>query len=231
MKNLVKAVLNVMADCEGIDKSLTVGSGRSSYKGVSDSDVKLKIGRSMRKHGLIILPTEIEEETQLSEWEEVDTWSKETPKPMKRKQSIFTKVKTKYRLIHESGEEVELTGSGHGVDPQDKSIGKATTYAMKYTLLYTFMVSTGYIDDADNTHSNEIETKQPPKPKPQSKPKEDKKKEDVFVGIAKKEGGMSPKLASVISKASNEYKWSNEKILGLLKDAGFEDVSEDDIKS
>ena len=37
----------------------------------------------------------------------------------------------------------------------DKSAGKATTYALKYALLYLFMVPTGKIDDADKT--------QPPK--------------------------------------------------------------------
>ena len=47
-------------------------------------------------------------------------------------------------------------GYGHGIDSQDKAPGKATTYALKYALLYTFMVATGKIDDADSTHSDDI---------------------------------------------------------------------------
>lgn len=156
MKQLVKAVLNVMEECEGIDKSLQVGEGRMSYKGVSDKDVKLKVGQSMRKHGLIILPTEITPITQLNRWEEEQEWNGK--KTIKQKQSVFTEVITKYRLIHESGEEATVAGYGHGVDSQDKSAGKATTYALKYNLLYTFLVATGHIDDTDNTHSEEIKT-------------------------------------------------------------------------
>ena len=44
-------------------------------------------------------------------------------------------VKTKYLLLHESGESLELAGYGHGIDSQDKGAGKATTYAMKNALL------------------------------------------------------------------------------------------------
>ena len=58
-----------------------------------------------------------------------------------------------------------LSGYGQGVDSQDKGAGKATTYALKYALLYAFLVPTGKIDDSDNIHSNDIETpvKQPQK--------------------------------------------------------------------
>src|SRR5690606_4653123 len=47
----------------------------------------------------------------------------------------------------------------------------ATTYSLKYTLLYTFLTPTGKIDDADTTHSEEIQTpktttKVEPKPQP-----------------------------------------------------------------
>lgn len=156
MKNLSKAILNVMSEVKGVEKSLTVGTGYNSYKGVSDKEVKETIGRSMQKNGLCVLPIGIEDTVQVNTWEESH---KGDPK---RKQSVFTSVKTKYLLLHESGESVELSGYGHGVDSQDKAAGKATTYALKYLLLYTFLVPTGKIDDADNTHSNDIET---PKPK------------------------------------------------------------------
>ncbi len=159
MKNLVKAVLNVMKDVKSIDKSMNVGNGFNSYKGVADKDVKQIIGKSMEKNGLVILPIEVEPTTQVSRWTE--TYNGQP----KQKQSIFTEVKTKYLLLHESGESQILSGYGHGVDSQDKGAGKATTYALKYALLYAFMVPTGKIDDADTTHSDNVATPPPAKPK------------------------------------------------------------------
>lgn len=149
--NLVQATIKVMAEVKGIEKNLSVGTGNSSYQGVADKDVKKIVGDAMERNGLAIFPINIEELTDLREWDEIDQYSKSIPKDTKRKQSVFTKVKTTYLLTHTSGEFIEICGFGHGVDSQDKSAGKATTYALKYTLLYTFLIPTGKIDDADNT--------------------------------------------------------------------------------
>ena len=157
MTNLAKAIISVMKEVKGIEKNLQVGTGNSSYKGVADQEVKKIIGDAMAKHGLCILPIETNAQTRIDRWEEVDQYSKETPKPMKTKQSVFTEVETKYLLIHESGESQVISGYGHGVDSQDKSAGKATTYALKYALLYSFLVPTGKIDDADTEHSDSHE--------------------------------------------------------------------------
>jgi hypothetical protein len=148
---IYEAILNVMKDVKNIEKSMTVGAGQNSYKGVSDKDVKFKIGKAMEQHNLIILPVAIEPKLQIDRWEETSQYG------VKQKQSVFTEVITTYRIIHTlSGEHVEIKGYGHGVDSQDKSAGKATTYALKYALLYAFMVPTGEIDDADKTHSVEV---------------------------------------------------------------------------
>ncbi len=149
-KEITKAILAVMRSVKGIDKTLTVGTGSSSYKGVSDKDVKNIIGEAMEKNGLCILPIGVSAKTQ------VDRWVENTQYGEKTKQNVLTEVNTRYLLMHESGESIELEGYGHGVDSQDKSAGKATTYALKYTLLYTFLVPTGTIDDTDIKHSDEI---------------------------------------------------------------------------
>jgi hypothetical protein len=156
MKNLIKAVLSVMDEVKGIDKTMNVGTGSSSYKGVSDKEVKKIIGQSMKKNGLVIFPISINPNTTIERYEESTQYGN------KMKQSVFTEVNTNYLLCHESGETIQLSGYGHGTDSQDKASGKALTYALKYTLLYTFLVPTGTIDDADNTHSNDI--KIPSKP-------------------------------------------------------------------
>jgi hypothetical protein len=156
MKNLAKAVIAVMKEVKGMEKNSRVGSGNSAYDGTKDQDVKEIFNDALHRNGLCVLPTDIQETTQIDRWEEIDQWSKETPKATKQKQSVFTKVVTKYLLLHESGESVELSGYGHGVDPQDKGAGKATTYALKNLLLYTFLTPVGKIDDTDTTHSTTI---------------------------------------------------------------------------
>lgn len=169
MKNLVKAVIEVMKEVRGMEKNSKVGSGGSSYNGTKDQDVKEVFNNSMSKNGLCMIPCDIKEETQVDRWEEENTWNGKVT--IKQKQSIFTKAVVKYTLLHESGESTVVCGYGHGVDPQDKGAGKATTYAMKNALLYTFLTPVGKIDDTDNVHSEDIQTKEIIKPTPIKKEK------------------------------------------------------------
>jgi len=150
-QNLHSSIINVMRSVKNIDKSMTVGSGQNSYKGVADKDVKFIIGTAMANNHLTCLPIDIDEEVK------VDRWNEETQYGVKSKQSIFTKVKVKFQLTHSlSKESIVIVGYGHGVDSQDKSAGKAMTYALKNALLYSFLVPTGAIDDTDATHSNNL---------------------------------------------------------------------------
>jgi len=145
--NIAKAIIAVMNRVKGIEKNMQVGSGNYGYKGVADQEVKKVIGDAMAANGLCILPIGVSGKTEVSRWQDGNS----------NKQSVFTEVNTRYLLLHDSGESIELEGYGHGVDAQDKGAGKATTYALKYTLLYTFLIPTGKIDDADMHNSNEIE--------------------------------------------------------------------------
>lgn len=144
---LAKAVINLIKSVGPIAKNLEVGSGQNAYKGVADKDVKDKVGQALAECGLCILPIDVEAR------EEVVAAKN---KYGEEKLNTFTSVKTKYLLLHTSGESVVLTGYGHGVDTQDKAAGKATTYALKYLLLYLSMAPTGTLDDADNTHSDNL---------------------------------------------------------------------------
>lgn len=158
-ETLWTAIHAVMVQVKNIEKGLTVGEGKMSYKGVSDKDVKLKIGQAMEKHNLVILPIKVEPNLKIERWEEDTNYGK------KSKQTVFTEVLTTYKIVHTlTGESVDIQGYGHGVDSQDKSAGKATTYALKYALLYLFMVPTGDIDDADKTHSQSLPTPVVPTP-------------------------------------------------------------------
>jgi hypothetical protein len=148
MKEIAKAIIKVMQSVKGMEKNSNVGSGNYGYKGTKDQDVKEVFNDALATNGLCIVPTSIEPTTRGERWVE----------GTKTKQSVFTEVNTKYLLLHTSGESIELAGYGHGVDNQDKGAGKATTYALKNCLLYTFLTPVGKIDDTDTTHSEDIPT-------------------------------------------------------------------------
>lgn len=150
MKEITNAILAVMQEVENIEKGMNVGAGTNSYKAVSDGDVRNSLRKAMVKNGLVIVPTSVTAKTQIDRWEEESQYGK------KMKQSVLTEAHTKYLLIHSSGEQLELAGYGHGVDSQDKSAGKATTYALKNTLLDTFLITKGEAEDTDKTHSDDL---------------------------------------------------------------------------
>lgn len=150
MKEISQAILKVMSEVENIEKGMSVGTGGSSYKAVSDGDVRNALRKVMVANGLIVVPTSINAKTQIDRWEESGQYG------VKMKQSVLTEAHTKYLLIHTSGEQLELAGYGHGVDSQDKSAGKATTYALKNALLDTFLITKGEAEDTDATHSNDM---------------------------------------------------------------------------
>jgi hypothetical protein len=156
---LHKAMVEVMKAVKNIDKSMTIGEGKMSYKGIADKDVKFVLGTAMAENGITCVPIDYDVKTRVDRWEETSNYG------VKQKQSVFTEVNAKYLITHvDSGESQIIVGYGHGIDSQDKSAGKATTYALKNALLYSFLVPTGAIDDTDNTHSNDIVTpKQPVK--------------------------------------------------------------------
>lgn len=162
MKAITEAIIQVMIDVEWVAKSMTVRSGASSYKWVSDKDVRIVMRESMIKNGLTILPISVTPTIKVDRWEEkvhqIDSYSK-VEWATKSKQSVFTEVTTKYLLLHTSGESIEVAWYGHGVDTQDKGAWKATTYALKNTLLNMFLIPTWV--DTDNTHSDDLPT--PPK--------------------------------------------------------------------
>jgi hypothetical protein len=152
MENIAKAIIAVMKEVKGMEKNSKVGTGTSTYNGTKDQDVKEVFNEALAKNGLCILPISIEQKIQ------IDRWNEETQYGLKPKQSITTEVNTKYLLLHESGQSIELAGYGQGIDSQDKGAGKATTYALKNCLLYTFLTPVGKIDDTDTTHSEQMQT-------------------------------------------------------------------------
>lgn len=156
MKNIAEAILKVTDGIRWLEKDSIVGTGNNSYKWVSEKMVKTAVKKLMIENWLSIMPISVEAETRIDRWEEDDTYGrKEPPYPKKTKQSVFTEVSTRYLLLHTSWESIELAWYWQGVDTQDKGAGKATTYALKNTLMNTFMMITW--EDTDDTHSDDIQ--------------------------------------------------------------------------
>lgn len=155
MKNLSKAIIKVQQTVKNLEKNSRVGIGRNGYDGTKMFDVMQAFNSAMSQNGLSILTTDIQDEIKIDRWEDNG----------RARQSVFVSVKTKYLLLHTSGESLELCGYGHGIDPQDKASGKALTYALKNTLINTFLTPVGKIEDTDTTHSNDIPVPAPKKNK------------------------------------------------------------------
>lgn len=162
MKEISKAIIAVMKEVKNIEKGMSVGTGKSSYRAISDSMVRNEVKKSMTNNGLAIIPINVNATVRIDRWEEADSYNGGA---MKTKQSVFTEAHTKYLLLHESGESIEIAGYGHGVDTQDKGAGKATTYALKNAILDTFLIIKGDEMDPDKTHSDDIDIPQKPKVK------------------------------------------------------------------
>ena len=220
MENLAKAVIQVMTEVKNIDKGLSVGAGRNTYKGVADKDVKQIIGKAMQKAGLCMLPLEVDPKVTIERWTE--TYNGQA----KQKQSVFTEVKTKYLLLHESGESQIIEGYGQGIDSQDKGAGKATTYALKYALLYSFLTPTGHIDDTDAHASDDIEapfkpTETKPTPKPVAKKatqKQNKAKVSLVEAVEKIEAALDLDMLKAAWSEIGKVNQTNEVIISK-KDA------------
>jgi hypothetical protein len=209
MKNLAKAVIAVMQEVKGMEKNSKVGTGNSQYDGTKDQDVKEVFNEVMAKNGLCILPIEIEDTTKVERWEETVYYGQQAV--VKTKQSVFTKVNTKYLLLHESGESQILAGFGQGIDSQDKGAGKATTYALKNTLLAAFLTPVGKIDDTDQKHSDDIAVvpigKAPAQAAPISAPVAEPVKTEAEIATEKKRGEVIARGVALINSSTTAEEW------------------------
>lgn len=132
-----------------IPKNLTVGTGKSAYKAVSEGDVLDKISPLEHKYGICSVPvkTEIIKE-QITEKQGTDYDGKP-----KTTMQVFIRVAVTMRFTNTDKPEefIEVTMLGDGVDSLDKAPGKAVTYAAKYCFLKNYKIETG--DDPDSTGS------------------------------------------------------------------------------
>jgi len=149
--NLYEKIVEIMKDVTYLQKDDTVGSGKATYKAISEEKVTSAVRESMIKNKVVILHIKQNTEEVFTEYE------KEAYGKIEKKQRLLTRVDTTYKIINADNpeEHIEVVSSGSGVDSQDKGIGKAMTYAYKYMLLRSFAIPTG--NDPDKIHNDELE--------------------------------------------------------------------------
>ena len=138
--NIFQRMSAITEEIGRIAKNLTVGSGNNKYKAVGEVDVLNAVKPAEIKFGVYSYPASrevIETEVLTSENE------------YGKRNSLFLRIKTIYRFVNidKPEEAIEITTYGDGLDSQDKSTGKAMTYADKYALLKAYKIETG--DDPD----------------------------------------------------------------------------------
>jgi hypothetical protein len=155
--NLHQRIRAVMQEVEYLNKDKQVGEGNYSYKAVSEESVTANVRKQLIKHGLVLFP--ISQTHRHEELPRLDRYGKESVLSL-------TTVDVTYKLVNvDNPAEFELiASSGTGVDPQDKGVGKAMTYAFKYALLRTFAIPTG--NDPDMVHNDVLEAQAPARAMP-----------------------------------------------------------------
>ena len=149
--NLWEKVANISAEIGSLQKDDEIGTGKSGYKAISIEKVAKAVGEKMNKYGVVIYPVSQSYTRTDEKVVGIDYKTKEKVDKVNR----ISDVDVTYEVIniHNPVEKITTVASGTGVDPQDKGVGKAQTYAYKNMLLKLFAIATG--DDTDKIHSDE----------------------------------------------------------------------------
>lgn len=129
--SLAVRMYNVMKNAKSVTKE--TARGGVPYKIVTHNEVNNTIKAEMIKQGIIAIPS-------------VSNHTRE---------GNFTMVSIDMKFMNIDNPEDCYTAQGfvgYGVDPSDKGIGKAISYATKYALLKTFMLEIG--DDEESELHN-----------------------------------------------------------------------------
>lgn len=131
-----------------VAKKLKIGAGtKGEYKAVSETDVLKAVKPIEAELGIYSYPADRkvlskERVTFKNKFGDVD--------------NFVIELETTYRFVNvEKPEEyIDIKTYGDGVDSQDKSPGKAMTYADKYALLKAYKIAAG--DDPDKNKSGKL---------------------------------------------------------------------------
>lgn len=150
MPNIYQRLHAVMEEITYVQKEKKQGM---RYSIVTHDAVTAKVRPILVKHGIVYYPVSIRRE----------------------QNGNRTELDMTVRFVNvEDGDFIDVASGGYGLDDQDKGVGKAISYAVKYALLKALGLETGDDPDEDQvtTHrpsdeaikrvsSNSLKTKQP----------------------------------------------------------------------
>lgn len=123
--NIYQRLHAVMTEVTYIQKCQKKMNGQYTF--VKADDVIAKLRQPLLDNGIVVVPTVTRSEQDGNR--------------------TSVSISIAFVCIDTPNDRFEVEYPGHGLDNQDKGIGKAITYAMKYALLKTFMLETGDEDD------------------------------------------------------------------------------------
>lgn len=146
--NIYEKLSRISDELSTIAKNLEVGFGASKYKAVGEADVLRAVKPLEAKYKVYSYPYS----RSIIESGEIESVNAKG----EVKKQFFERIETVYRFVNiDLPEEfIDITTYGDGIDSQDKSVGKAMTYADKYALLKAYKIVTG--DDPDQNASEEL---------------------------------------------------------------------------
>ena len=141
--NLFEKLSNISNEIKNVDKDLNVCG---KYNAVSEGNVLKEVKVAEYKYRVYSYPCN----RSVIESGIVETSSSSD------KKTFWERIETIYRFVNidKPSEYIDITTYGDGFDNQDKSVGKAMTYADKYALLKAYKIITG--DDPDQELSQEV---------------------------------------------------------------------------
>lgn len=142
--NIFKRMSAITAELQTVAKNMTVGTGKNTYKAVSERDILDAVKPVEEKHGVYSYP---------AYREVIESNLLESDSQYGKKTTLMTRIKTIYRFVNIDNPDdyIETVVFSEGMDAQDKGSGKAMTYADKYALMKAYKISTG--DDPDQKAS------------------------------------------------------------------------------
>jgi hypothetical protein len=153
--NIYQRMLKVQKDVVFVKKE---NRGGLKFKTVTHDQVVELCRKSFMKHGIHVSASLTDHEVEVVRSQKVkDGKSYEAV-------NLFTKVDLQVSFVNVDNPEdrIEVVMGGHGIDPQDKGIGKAISYGKKYAILTALLLETG--DDPDKENLN-YSDEDPPPPK------------------------------------------------------------------
>ena len=138
IKNIYQRLSQVMAEIECVQKGPAKVNGQYTF--VSHDSVAKAVHMPMVRAGIMMVPDILE--------------------LIQDGNRTIVKMGISFVNVDQPEDRVVVNYTGYGIDSQDKGIGKAVSYAVKYALLKVFCLETG--DDVEKDNIDHIPKKEVP---------------------------------------------------------------------